>query len=113
MRSAEQADWARCARGLVTVTTTEDESSAGLRVVTIAATDAKAVDNPLDIGTLVVTRSGNTSAPLTASYSAGGTVTAGVDYQALAGSVTTPANASSASIVVTRSITRRTRSAST
>ena len=47
-------------------------------------------------GTVVVTRTGDTSAPLTVAYKVKGTAAAGVDYKKLPGAVTIPAGASMA-----------------
>ena len=86
--------------------------------VTIAATDPDASEEGPDPGTFAVTRDGDTSAPLTVYYVIGGTATPVLDYASLpgykpaygwgasgyyygAGSVTIPANASSAIIRVT------------
>ncbi len=69
--------------------------------VTIAATDGAAAEGGGDTATLIVTRSGATSAPLTVNYSLGGTAGQGADYSALPGSVTIPAGSASAAITVT------------
>jgi hypothetical protein len=50
--------------------------------------------------TLTVARSGDTAAPLKVRYSVAGTATPGDDYAPLSGSVTIPAGASSATIMV-------------
>jgi len=68
--------------------------------VTIAATQPNATTSGNSPGTFTVTRTGDTSGPLTVSYSVGGTAVNGVDYQALPGSVTLPAYVSSATITV-------------
>src|SRR6185295_6974321 len=52
-------------------------------------------------GVITVTRSGDTSAPLTLTYTVSGTATPGVDYATLPGSLTIPAGAASATILVT------------
>ncbi len=74
-----------------------------LPLVTITATDASAAEASLDPGVFTVTRSGDTTDPLTVKYSidAGSTATSGSDYQSLSGSVTIAGSASSATITVT------------
>jgi hypothetical protein len=75
--------------------------SADTPVVSISASDASAAEQSLDSATFVVARSGSATAALTVHYIVGGTATSGSDYTALAGSVTIPAGAASASIAVT------------
>jgi uncharacterized protein (DUF1800 family) len=74
-------------------------ASTAATTVSIAATKANA-SSPSTNGTLTVTRSGDTSQPLTVPYTVSGTAVASVDYQALAGSVTIPAGSNSATITV-------------
>src|SRR5439155_2912358 len=75
--------------------------SSGLPRVAIVATTPTAHEvGPID-GGFTVTRSGDTSAPLTVSYATAGTATSGTDYIALSGSVTIPAGSSRAAIAVT------------
>ncbi len=74
-------------------------ASTSATTVSIAATNANA-SSPSTNGTLTVTRSGDTSQPLTVPYTVSGTAVASVDYQALAGSVTIPAGSNSATITV-------------
>jgi hypothetical protein len=74
---------------------------AGPPVVTITATDATAAESPLDTGTFQVSRTGSTAAPLTVSFTVGGTATPSVDYDTIGTTVTIPAGAASASITVT------------
>ena len=52
-------------------------------------------------GILTVTRTGPMEDPLTVSYTVSGTATAGADYLALPGTVTIPAQSTTATIVVT------------
>jgi hypothetical protein len=70
--------------------------------VSITATKPNASEVPpgSDPGIFTVTRNGPTTAPLTVHYTVGGSAVPGVDYVALAGSVTIPAGASSATITV-------------
>jgi len=68
--------------------------------VTIAATDPSAAE-PSSPGTFTVTRTGDTTADLVVTYLPSGSAVNGADYEALSGSVTIPAGASSATITVT------------
>ena len=68
--------------------------------VTVVATDPLASEPGTDTGTFTLYRTGSTDAPLTVYYAVGGTAQNGVDYQALPGSVTIPAGASSAGVEV-------------
>ncbi len=69
--------------------------------VTITATDGSAAEAPLGTGTLTVSRTGSTTAPLNVLYSVGGSATVGSDYTTLTGGVTIPAGQSTATITVT------------
>jgi subtilase family serine protease len=69
--------------------------------VTVTATDENAAEAGPDTGTFTVTRTGDTDADLVVSYTVGGTATAGSDYVALSGTVTIPAGAAEATVVVT------------
>jgi hypothetical protein len=71
-----------------------------LPFVSISATDPDAAE-PSNTGTLTLTRTGNTSSPLTVNYAVGGTATGGGDYAALPGAVTIPAGSILAAIVIT------------
>jgi len=69
--------------------------------VTVVATQPNANEETATAGTFTVTRSGMPSAsPLTVSYTVAGTAVAGADYTPLSGSVTIPANSSTATITV-------------
>ena len=68
--------------------------------VTVAAT-ATAAEQGLAAGTFTITRAGDLTAPLLVAYTMSGSATAGVDYAALAGSVTIPALAASATVAIT------------
>jgi hypothetical protein len=68
--------------------------------VTIVATAPNASE-PATNGAFTVTRTGDTSGPLTVNYTIGGTATAGVRYVPLTGSVTLSAGQASAVIPVT------------
>jgi len=70
-------------------------------VVTVTTVDGSAAEAALDPGTIRFTRAGgDLSAPLTVAYTVGGTATPGADYQALPGSVTFAAGATTATLVV-------------
>jgi hypothetical protein len=71
-----------------------------LPTVTVAANDANASESGPDTGTFTIGRTGSTASALTVNYSLSGTAANGVDYQFLSGSVTIPAGAASANIVV-------------
>jgi FlaG/FlaF family flagellin (archaellin) len=66
----------------------------------VVLSDPLASEPGTDTGTATVVRTGNQAAPITVRYTLGGTAFNGVDYQTLSGSVTIPAGASSANIVV-------------
>ncbi|WP_410005999.1 discoidin domain-containing protein [Aequorivita nionensis] len=71
-------------------------------VVTVAATDANAAENPLDTGTFTVSlNSVNTGSPVIVNYAMSGTATSGSDYNALSGTVTIPNGQQSGTITVT------------
>ena len=96
--------------GNATVYITDDDTN----VVSVIASDpiAKEVDLSVpgaiaDTGTFLITRTGDTTLPLTVYYSLAGTTTAGavpaihgVDYEALPGVVQIPAGATSASVTI-------------
>ncbi|MBI5397269.1 MAG: proprotein convertase P-domain-containing protein, partial [Verrucomicrobia bacterium] len=69
--------------------------------VTVVATDANASEVGPDSGVFTVTRSGSTTGALTVNVSWSGTAANGVDYAALANSVTIPDGAASATVTVT------------
>ncbi len=84
-----------------------------LQTITVVATDPTATEVDLtvpgavpDTGTFVITRSGDTSNPLTVYYAMTGTPSTGVaalhgvDYEALPGSVIIPAGSTQASITI-------------
>lgn len=68
--------------------------------VTVTSTVATATEAGPTNGQFTVTRSGDTTAPLTVLYTVTGSATPGDDYVALPGTVTIPAGAASASIPV-------------
>ncbi len=67
--------------------------------VTVAATQATAIANQQD-GQLTFTRSGSTVGNLLVTYAVSGTAQNGVDYAAVAGTVTIPDGAASASVTI-------------
>ena len=69
--------------------------------VTVAATTPAAAEQGLSAGVFTITRAGDLAAPLVVAYTMSGTATAGVDYAAVAGSVTIPALAASATVALT------------
>jgi len=69
--------------------------------VSIAATNPNASNSGPTNGAFTITRGGSTSAALAVNYSVSGTAIGGTDYNALSGSVTIPAGASSAPVIVT------------
>lgn len=71
-----------------------------LPLITVSTTDDNAIESG-KTGTFTITRNGNTSQPLLVNYLAQGTALSGVDYFVLAGSVTIPADSSSATVTVT------------
>ncbi|HEX6975668.1 MAG TPA: LamG-like jellyroll fold domain-containing protein, partial [Vicinamibacterales bacterium] len=75
-------------------------STGTLPVVTVAATDANASENG-DTGAFTFSRTGDTTAALTVSYTVSGTATGGSDYTALSSTVTIPAGAASAAVGLT------------
>jgi subtilisin len=69
--------------------------------VTITATDVLGKEAGLDPAAFTVTRTGSTASQLTVQYKVNGTAAPGADYQTLSGTITIPAGASTALIVVT------------
>ncbi|MBD1824126.1 choice-of-anchor I family protein [Cyanobacteria bacterium FACHB-DQ100] len=71
--------------------------------VSITATDANAAESgtTVNTGSFTITRTGDTTAALTVTYTAGGTSTNGSDYNNLPGTVTIPAGQSSATLTIT------------
>ena len=70
-------------------------------LVSVAAFDSTATETPANEGRFRFTRTGSTTSSLVVTFTVSGTATAGVDYQALPVSVTIPAGASFADVVVT------------
>jgi uncharacterized protein (DUF1800 family) len=72
----------------------------GPETVNIAATNPNADTSGSNPGIVTVSRTGDTSGPLTVVYSVAGSAVNGIDYQGLPGAVTIPAYESSATITV-------------
>ncbi len=90
---------ATLADGQGTGTITDDEPV--VPTVTIVATDADAAESPFDAGAFTVTRTGgSTTDALNVFYSIGGTSLSGIDYSGVAGVVTIPAGAASATVQI-------------
>lgn len=68
--------------------------------VVVTATDNQASENSLDDMAFTFTRSGSTAAPLTVSYTIGGTATGGTDYATLPGTVSFGIGESSVTVPV-------------
>ncbi len=68
--------------------------------LTLVATDSAASETNQDPATFVVTRSGDTSAPLAVDYAISGSAQHGVDYAVLPGVLTIPSGSSFGSITV-------------
>lgn len=77
----------------------DDAAATAAAGVSIAATTATATEGRSN-GAFTVTRAGSTSASLSVRYTVAGTATPGADYRSLSGTVTIPAGAASAKIVV-------------
>ena len=72
-----------------------------LPLVSVVAFDSTASETPANEGRFRFTRTGSTASPLVVTFTLDGTATPGVDYQALTGTVTIPAGALFADVVVT------------
>lgn len=78
-----------------------DITPAGSSATAVSAAATSPNANTAGIaGVFTVTRTGDTSQPLSVGYTVGGTAVAGQDYQALPGSVTIPAGVNSATVIV-------------
>ena len=71
-----------------------------LPVVSLAVTDGSASEWGPDAGTFTLSRTGSVAAPLTVSYTVGGSATGGADYTALSGTATFAAGAAQAVLTV-------------
>lgn len=76
-------------------------TAAGIPLVNVVATDGNAAEEDSDIATFTFTRTGDTTSPLTISYTIGGTATNGADYSMIADTVTIPADENSTVITIT------------
>ncbi|MEQ1858582.1 MAG: Calx-beta domain-containing protein [Chthoniobacteraceae bacterium] len=68
--------------------------------VSIAATDATATEGGADTGLFSISRTGDTTNPLVVEYTIGGAALHGVDYLPLPGTITIPAGAASAPVLI-------------
>jgi hypothetical protein len=84
-----------------TVTIISDDVNTNLPTVTVSAQTATAHEARRKNGKFRISRTGSTATALTVLYAIGGTATAGSDYVALSGSVTIPAGATRADVLVT------------
>jgi len=75
-----------------------DVTPAGPAIVTLAATKTSSNETGTLSGEFVITRAGDTFAPLVVNYGVSGTATNGVDFPGLLGTVTIPAGAASVTI---------------
>lgn len=82
-------------------TATSTNLATALPTVSLRAATPKLFEKKPKAGGFVVSRSGKTTAPLTVTYSIGGSATNGSDYPTLSGSVTIPVKKKTATIVVT------------
>lgn len=97
---ANHADGGSGYSDLAMVWTESETTSNTGPTIQVTATDASASEAGSDPGMLVITRSGDTTAPLTVYLSPSGTATPGVDYTALPASITIPAGQSTASLSI-------------
>ncbi|MBD2500053.1 choice-of-anchor I family protein [Anabaena azotica] len=83
--------------------TITDNDTPKVPTVSITATDANAAESSTTVnkGSFTLTRTGDTTAALTVTYTVGGTATNGIDYNGLTGSVVIPAGQASATITIT------------
>lgn len=81
--------------------TFDTDACAPLPVVTVSALDASVSEADLSTGTFRVTRTGDTTAPLTLSHSLGGNAINGADYNALPTQLVTPAGSTFVDVTVT------------
>src|SRR5439155_7167503 len=72
-----------------------------LPTVIVTASDANAAEASQDPGVFTVTRNKSKNAPLTVTYTLGGSATNGIDYNTLSRSVTIPAGSTTATVTVT------------
>jgi len=79
-----------------TVTIADNSAS-----VSIEATDADAAEEGPDTGEFTISRTGDTTDPLTVHFRTNGTARSGSDYEAIGSEVTIPAGEASATITVT------------
>ena len=83
-----------------TVTIADDEPVPIKPTVTIVATDAQAAEAGTSTGAFTVSRTGDTAAELVVNFAVSGTAESSKDFGSIGGSVTIPAGAESAQILV-------------
>jgi acetyl esterase/lipase len=88
------------AHASASLTITDNDSPAGLPVVTIQATDPGAAEAGADPGVFTVSVAGGFPGDLTVRYTVAGTAVNGTDYAPLSGSLTIPAGQTSATLEV-------------
>ncbi|BCL34293.1 choice-of-anchor I family protein [Nostoc sp. MS1] len=83
--------------------TITDNDTPVVPTVSITATDASAAESSTTVntGSFTLTRTGDTTAALTVTYTVSGTATNGIDYNGLTGSLVIPAGQASATITIT------------
>ncbi len=91
VRAASSADYSG------TVNVYDDDAP----VVTVVATDSAASEAGNDPGAFTITRTGDTTLPLTVNYGLTGSALHGTDYVALPGVLTIPAGSAVATVVIT------------
>jgi len=77
-----------------------DVTPSGPTTVAVVATNASADTSGSNPGIFTISRTGDTSQPLTVIYSVGGTAVSGMDYAALPGFVTIPAGSAAVTVSV-------------
>jgi Calx-beta domain-containing protein len=87
------------ARAKAIIVNDDAAAAAAATRVTIAATTSTAAEGRIN-GAFTVTRAGSTTAPLSVRYTVTGTASPTTDYRALSGTLTIPAGAASAKILV-------------
>jgi hypothetical protein len=86
--------------GSAIVTIADNDFTTPIPVVSMTATDMVASEPGTDTATVTISRSVASSTSLTVHYTIAGTAVNGVDFQALSGTATIPAGASSVDVVV-------------
>ena len=98
--SGSSCTTANCGAGLLDAHAALLLAQLNQAVVEVRVADGSGAE-PSDVLSFTIARIGTTTASLTVQYALSGSATAGADYAALSGSVTIPAGASTATVVVT------------